>query len=77
MSMTPRRDDLDEPIQHDQLADEADLLTTAEANARVRELLRDTLRELAEREQSGASDLELTNLREKVVQLQDAVRRYR
>jgi hypothetical protein len=75
--MTTGRDDLDEPIQHDQLADEADLLTTLEANARVRELLRDTLRELAERERSGASDLELTNLREKVTQLEDAVRRYR
>jgi hypothetical protein len=75
--MTNGRDDLDEPIQHDQLADEADLLTTLEASARVRELLRDTLRELAERERSGASDLELTNLREKVTQLEDAVRRYR
>lgn len=75
--MTSGRDDFDEPIQHDQLADEADLLTTLEANARVREVLRDTLRELAERERSGASDLELTNLREKVAQLEDAVRRYR
>jgi hypothetical protein len=75
--MTTGRDDLGEPIQHDQLADEADLLTTLEANARVREVLRDTLRELAERERSGAGDLELTNLREKVAQLEDAVRRYR
>jgi plasmid stabilization system protein ParE len=75
--MTTGRDDLGEPIQHDQLADEADLLTTLEASARVRELLRDTLRELAERERSGASDLELTNLREKVTQLEEAVQRYR
>jgi hypothetical protein len=75
--MTTGRDDLGEPIQHDQLADEADLLTTLEASARVREVLRDTLRELAERERSGASDLELTNLREKVTQLEDAVQRYR
>jgi hypothetical protein len=74
--MTSERDDLGEPIQHDQLADEADLLTTLEANARVRELLRDTLRELEELERSGASDLELTTLREKVTQLQAAVRRY-
>jgi plasmid stabilization system protein ParE len=75
--MPTGRDDLGEPIQHDQLADEADLLTTLEARARVRELLRDTLRELAERERSGASDLELTNLREKVTQLETAVQRYR
>jgi hypothetical protein len=70
-------EDADEPIEHDQLAEEADLLTTLEANARVRELLRETLRELAERERSGAGDLELTNLREKVTQLEDAAQRYR
>jgi len=75
--ITGRDDDFDEPIQHDQLADEADLLTTMEASARVRELLRDTLRELTARELSGASDLELTNLREKVTQLENAVERYR
>lgn len=74
--MTSRRDDHGEPIQHDQLADEADLLTTLEANARVRELLRDTLAELAERERSGCGDLELTDLRNKVTQLEDAVQRY-
>jgi len=75
--MTAGRDGIDEPIQHDQLAEEADLLTTLEANARVRELLRDTLRELAEREQTGASDLELTQLREKVAQVMEAMQRYR
>lgn len=69
--------DFDEPIEHDQLADEADLLTTLEAKARVRELLRNTSRELAEREQGGASDLELTRLREKLSQLEEAVQRYR
>jgi hypothetical protein len=75
--MTTGRDDLGEPIEHDQLAEEADLLTTLEANARVRELLRDTLRELAEREKSGATDLELTTLREKVAEVEQAVQRYR
>jgi hypothetical protein len=75
--MTTGRDGSGEPIRHDQLAGESDLLTTLEANARVRELLRDTLRELAEREQSGASDLELTTLREKVAQVEEAVQRYR
>ena len=50
--MTERDDEPDEAIEHDRLAEEADLLTTLEANARVRELLRDTLRELAERERA-------------------------
>ena len=45
--------DSDEPIEHDQLADEADLLTTLEANARVRELLRDAVRELNDLERKG------------------------
>lgn len=67
----------EEPIEHDQLADEADLLTTLEATARVRELLRDAVRELTELERSGASDLELTTLRERVAQAEEAVRRYR
>ncbi|BCQ07393.1 hypothetical protein JMUB5695_00814 [Mycobacterium heckeshornense] len=67
----------DEVIEHDRLADEADLLTTLEANARVREVLRDTKREVAERERQGASKLELASLREKVSQLEQAVQRYR
>jgi hypothetical protein len=74
--MPTGRDDLDEPIEHDQLAEEADLLTTLEANARVRELLRDTLRELANRERSGADDPEVTRLRGRLAQIEDAVRRY-
>ena len=69
--------DSDDPIEHDQLADEADLLTTLEANARVRELLRDAVRELNDLERKGASDLELTMLRERVAQAEEAVRRYR
>jgi hypothetical protein len=69
--------DSEEPIQHDQLADEADLLTTLEASARVRELLRDTVRELSDLERNGASDLELAMLRERVAQIEQAVRRYR
>jgi hypothetical protein len=68
---------LDQPIEHDQLAEEADLLTTVEASARVRELLRDTLRELAQRERAGATDLELAQLREKAAQVEAAVKRYR
>jgi hypothetical protein len=32
----------DEVIEHDQLAEEADLLTTLEVNARVRELMCET-----------------------------------
>ncbi len=66
----------DETIEHDRLADEADLLTTLEANARVRELLRDTRRELAELTASGACDLELVHLREKLAQIEAAIRRY-
>lgn len=63
-------------IQHDRLAEEADLLTTVEANVRVRELLRDTRRELAELTASGAGDLELAHLREKLAQIEAAIRRY-
>lgn len=74
--MSTKHDDHDEPIEHDQLAEEADLLTTLEANARVRELLRDTLRELTEREQSGAQELEVTQLRERLDQIEKAVQRY-
>ncbi len=69
-------DEVDDSIEHDQLAEKADLLTTLEANARVRELLRDTRRELAKKELCGASDRELTTLREKLAQVEDAVRRY-
>ena len=46
-------DEVDDSIEHDQLAEKADLLTTLEANARVRELLRDTRRELAKKELCG------------------------
>lgn len=74
--MTTGRHELDKPIEHDQLSEEADLLTTLEANARVRELLRDTLRELAEREQSGAEEFEVTQLRERLDQIEKAVQRY-
>jgi hypothetical protein len=66
----------DEVIEHDPLAEEADLLTTVEANARVRELLRDTRRELAELTASGAGDLELAHLREKLAQIEAAIKRY-
>jgi hypothetical protein len=66
----------DDVIEHDQLAEEADLLTTVEANARVRELLRDTRRELAELTASGAGDLELAHLREKLAQIEAAIKRY-
>jgi len=66
----------DEVIEHDRLAEEADLLTTQEAHARVRELLRDTRRELAELTASGAGDLELAHLREKLAQVEAAIRRY-
>lgn len=66
----------DEVIEHDRLAEEADLLTTVEANVRVRELLRDTRRELAELTASGAGDLELAHLREKLAQIEAAIRRY-
>lgn len=75
--MSTGNEDVDESIEHDQLADEADLLTTLEASARVRELLRDTRKELAQRESAGATDLELAVLREKVAQLENAVQRYR
>ena len=74
--MTTGSDGLDEPVEHDRLAEEADLLTTLEANARVRELLRDTLRELVDRERSGADDSEVTHLRERLAQIEKAVQRY-
>ncbi len=75
--LTMAHRDFDDPIEHDQLADEADLLTTLEAHARVQELLRDTVRELTDLERQGASDLELTTLRERVAQVEEAVHRYR
>lgn len=67
---------IDEVITHDRLADEADLLTTLEANARVRELLQDTKREIAELTAQGAGDLELAHLNEKLAQIEAAIRRY-
>ncbi|ETB36101.1 hypothetical protein N602_25070 [Mycobacterium avium subsp. hominissuis 10-5606] len=66
----------DEVIEHDPIAEEHDLLTTLEANARVRELLRDTRRELVELTASGAGDLEVAHLKEKVAQIEAAIRRY-
>ena len=66
----------DEVIEHDRLAEEADLLTTLEANARVRELLRDTKREIAELTARGAGDLELAQLNEKLAQIEAAIKRY-
>jgi hypothetical protein len=66
----------DEVIEHDRVAEEHDLLTTLEANARVRELLRDTRRELAELTASRAGDLEVAHLKEKVAQIEAAIRRY-
>jgi len=63
-------------IEHDRLSEEADLLTTLEANARVRELIRDTRREIAELTAGGAGDLELAQLREKLAQAEAALARY-
>ena len=74
--MTDEQPGDDKVIEHDPLAEEADLLTTVEANARVRELLRDTRRELAELTASGAGDLELAHLREKLAQIEAAIKRY-
>jgi hypothetical protein len=71
--MTGPGDDADEIIEHDRLSEDADLLTTLEANARVRELLRDTKREIAELTACGAGDLELN---EKLAQIEAAIRRY-
>ncbi|NDJ88138.1 MULTISPECIES: hypothetical protein [Mycolicibacter] len=75
--MSAGNDEVDEVIQHDRLSEEADLLTTLEASARVREVLRDTRRELAQAESNEATDLELTVLREKITQLEVALQRYR
>jgi hypothetical protein len=66
----------EEIIEHDRLAEEHDLLTTLEANARVRELVRDTRREIAGLTASGADDLELARLQEKLAQAEAALRRY-
>ena len=66
----------DDVIEHDRLAEEADLLTTLEANARVRELVRDTRREIAVLAATGADDLELARLQEKLAQAEAAIRRY-
>jgi len=63
-------------IEHDPVAEENDLLTTLEANARVRELVRDTRREIAELTARGAGDLELAQLREKLAQAEAALARY-
>jgi hypothetical protein len=73
---TPGDGPIDELIEHDRLAEEADLLTTLEANARVRELLRDTKREIAELTARGAGDLELAHLNEKLAQTEAAIKRY-
>ncbi len=69
-------DSRDDPIVHDQLAEEADLLTTLEANARVRELLRETRRQVEEFTAAGASDLELAGPTEKLAQIEAALKRY-
>jgi hypothetical protein len=74
--MTGPGDDADEIIEHDRLSEDADLLTTLEANARVRELLRDTKREIAELTACGAGDLDLAQLNEKLAQIEAAIRRY-
>jgi hypothetical protein len=66
----------DELIEHDRLAEEADLLTALEANARVRELLRDTKREIAQLTACGADDLKLERLNEKLAQIEAAIKRY-
>jgi hypothetical protein len=66
----------DEAIDHDPVAEENDLLTTLEANARVRELVRDTRRELDALTASGADDLELARLQEKLAQAEAALNRY-
>lgn len=66
----------DEVIEHDRLAEEADLLTALEANARVRELVRDIRREIAELSARGASDLELIQLKEKLARAEAALARY-
>ncbi|CDO31230.1 hypothetical protein [Mycolicibacterium porcinum] len=63
-------------IEHDPVAEEHDLLTTLEANARVRELIRDTRREIAVLAAGGAGDLELAHLREKLTQAEAALSRY-
>ncbi|BBX17056.1 hypothetical protein CRI77_11625 [Mycolicibacterium duvalii] len=66
----------DEVIEHDPVAEENDLLTTLEANARVRELVRDIRREIAELSAGGAGDLELAQLYEKLAQAEAALSRY-
>lgn len=63
-------------IEHDPVAEEHDLLTTLEANARVRELVRNTRREIADLTAGGAGDLELAQLREKLAQAEAALSRY-
>ena len=73
MSLTS---DDDDRLEHDQLAEEADLLTTLEANTRVRELLRDTRRQIETLTADGASDLELAAPREKLDQIEAALQRY-
>lgn len=73
MSLTS---DDDDRFEHDRLAEEADLLTTLEANTRVRELLRDTRRQIETLTAGGASDLELAAPREKLAQTEAALQRY-
>ena len=73
MSLTS---DDDDRFEHDRLAEEADLLTTLEANTRVRELLRDTRRQIETLIAGGASDLELVAPREKLAQIEAALQRY-
>jgi hypothetical protein len=66
----------DDVIEHDRLADEADLLTTLEASARVRELLRDTRTQLAELSDRPHDDAAVVELRAREKQLAEAVERY-
>lgn len=63
----------EEPIEHDPIAEAADLLTTKEAKARVAERLRD-IRALA-RETDDADPL-LASLRAEVALLERAYARY-
>jgi hypothetical protein len=76
MSVSDGQSPSDDRIEHDRLAEEADLLTTLEANARVRELLRETHREIAELTSAGAAESQLVGPREKLAQLEAALKRY-
>ncbi|WP_432194237.1 hypothetical protein [Streptomyces sp. bgisy027] len=64
-----------QPVEHDQLSEEADLLTIREAQARVAERIRDLRQELETLQHGGAGSIELEAVRGRLDHLMEAAER--